>query len=382
MAQHLVRMLVRTMSDCIGEDVPKMGFGGLFCVRNAKIDIESVKRMVDMFLGAGYKCFDSAYAYAGVEDILSEALVRRYPRDAYLLTEKITAWKLEDEGAARRHLEESYANLGVNYLDYLMLHNVSTMGDRIQIYEDHKAWGLMQEYKDANRVRHIGFSHHDNAQVLDEVLRQHPEVDFVLLPINYLDWDDEIIQGRKNYEVARAHGKPVMVMKPLNGGLLVDLPPRAASVLEEAGVDPVALAYEFCMSLEDIITIFTTMNDVQQAEHDIAMFNGLAPLSSKKRDLIAEVVDIMHDTNIIECSHCRYCMQLCPQRINIPWIFSDMNQLSVYGNQMISTRNYNLHVQNGGKASSCIKCGACEEVCPQKLPIPSLLAEAQALFES
>lgn len=370
------------MSDYIGKDVPKMGFGGLFCVRNKEIDLESVKHMVDLFLGAGYKCFDSAYAYAGVEGFLSEALVKRYPRDAYLLTEKITAWKLEDEGAARRHLEESYANLGVDYLDFLMLHNVSTMGGRIQVYEDYKVWDLMQEYKDAGRVKHIGFSHHDNAQVLDEVLRKHPEVDYVLLPINYLDWDDDIIQGRKNYEVARAYGKPIMVMKPLNGGLLVDLPPRAAELLAEAGVDPVMLAYKFCMSLEGLITIFSTMNTVQQAEHDIAMFNELTPLTDEERELISRVVDMMHDTNIIECSHCRYCTQVCPKQINIPWIFADMNQDSIYGNHVVSTRNYNLHTQYGGRASECIACDACAQVCPQKLQIPALLKNAQTLFES
>lgn len=370
------------MADYIGKDVPKMGFGGLFCVRNKEIDLDSVKRMVDMFLDAGYKCFDSAYAYAGVENFLSEALVKRYPRNAYFLTEKITAWKLEDEEAARRHLEESYATLGVDYLDFLMLHNVSTMGDRIKVYEDYKVWDLMNEYKEAGRVRYIGFSHHDNAEILDEVLNKHPEVDYVLLPINYLDWDDDIIQGRKNYEVARAHGKPIMVMKPLNGGLLVDLPPRAAELLADAGVDPVSLAYKFCMSLEGLITIFTTMNDVQQAEHDIAMFNQLTPLTDVERKLIDEIVKVVHDTDIVECSHCRYCMQLCPQQINIPWVFSDMNQLAVYGNKMVSTRNYNLHTQYGGKASDCVECEACVQVCPQKLQIPSLLAKAQELFES
>lgn len=369
------------MSDYIGQDVPKMGFGGLFCVRNKEIDIDSVKQMVDLFLESGYKCFDSAFAYAGVEKFLSEALVQRYPRDAYLLTEKITAWKLEDEGAARRHLEESYATLGVEYLDFLMLHNVSTMGDCIKVYEDYKVWDLMQEYKEAGRVRFIGFSHHDNAQVLEDVLNKHPEVDFVLLPINYLDWDDEIIQGRKNYGVARAHGKPIMVMKPLNGGLLVDLPPRAAKILEDAGVDPVTLAYKFCMSLEGLITIFTTMNTLEQAQHDIAMFNELTPLTDEERGLIDQVVEVMHDANIIECSHCRYCMQVCPQEINIPWIFSDMNQDSIYGNHMASTRNYNLHTQYGGKASDCIECDACTQVCPQKLEIPALLKQAVELFE-
>lgn len=369
------------MSDCGINDIPKMGFGGLFCVRNREIALDSVKRMVDMFIEAGYKCFDSAYAYAGVEGHLSEALVKRYPRDAYLLTEKITAWKLENEGAARRHLEESYANLGVEYLDFLMLHNVSTMGNRIQVYEDYGVWDLMKEYKAAGRTRYIGFSHHDNAEVLDSVLRSHPEVDFVLLPINCLDWDDDIIQGRKNYEVARAHNKPIMIMKHLNGGLLVDLPPQAARLLETAGVDPVALAYKFCISLDGLITIFTTMNDVDQAEHDIAMFRGISPLTDEERHLIEQVVEVLHDTNIVECSHCRYCMQVCPMNVNIPWIFADINQDSIYGNHEASTRNYNLHTQYGGKASACIACNACVEVCPQRLQIPDLLAVAHELFE-
>lgn len=361
--------------------ISKLGFGGLFCVRNASICVDDVKRMVDLFMQSGGTCFDCAYAYAGTEKLLSEALVKRYPRELYQITEKITAWKLEDEGAARRHLEESFSVLGVEYFDFLMLHNVSTMGNRVQVYEDYGTWELMQEYKHAGRVRNIGFSHHDNADVLDDVLHRHPEVDFVLLPINYLDWDNEIIQGRKNYEVARAYGKPIMIMKPLNGGLLVNLPPRAARLLEDARVDPVTLAYKFCISLDGLITIFTTMNDVDQAEHDIAMFRGISPLTDEERHLIEQVVEVLHDTNIVECSHCRYCMQVCPMNVNIPWIFADINQDSIYGNHEASTRNYNLHTQYGGKASACIACNACVEVCPQRLQIPDLLAVAHELFE-
>lgn len=370
------------MKDSPNKSALQLGFGGLFCVRNKELDLPTVEDMVDLFLEAGFTCFDCAFAYEGVEDFLHEALVKRYPRDAYQLTEKITAWKLEDEGAARRNLERSYASLGVDYLDHLMLHNVSTMGRRIQIYEDFKAWDLMREYKEAGRVGSIGFSHHDNAEVLEQVLRAHSEVDFVLLPLNYLDWENEILQGRRNYEVARSFGKSVMIMKPLNGGLLVDLPSQAAAILEDAGMDPVQLAYRFCASLEGVTVMFSTFNTFEQAKHNIEAFKSLAPLSAEDRRIIARVVGATHDADLVACTHCRYCLQVCPRGINIPMIFSDMNQDSIYGNHAVSSRNYNLHTSFDGKASACIRCNACAEVCPQKLPIPDLLEKAADLFES
>ncbi len=369
------------MSEYLGCDIPKLGFGGLFALRNAELDLEATKQMVDEFMEAGFTCFDCAYAYGREEELLAEALVKRYPRDSYQITEKITAWKLNEYGDAQKCFDKSLENLGLDYVDFLMLHNVSTLGNRVQAYEDHDVWNLMKEEKEKGRVKYIGFSFHDSSDVLAEVLDTHPEVDFVLLSINYLDWEDPVVQARKNYELARAYGKPVMIMKPLNGGLLVDLPPKAKGILDEAGVDPIALALKFCSSLEGLITTFATANDCDQLRHNIEVFKDLGPLTEEDRALMDRVVEVMRGIDLIECTNCRYCMATCPMDVKIPWIFSVMNQLEIYKNFGNSSKYYNLHTREGGRASECIHCNKCVDQCPQKLPVTDLLDKAVELFE-
>lgn len=369
------------MGEYLGRGVPKMGFGGLFAVRNPGLDVEAIKQMVDAFMESGFTCFDCAYAYGREEGLIAEALVKRYPRESYQLTEKITAWKLDELGDARKCFERSLENLGVDHVDFLMLHNVSTLGDRIRIYEEHDAWSLMNEEKLRGRAKSIGFSFHDKSEVLAGVLDAHPEIDFVLLSINYLDWDDSVIQGRKNYELARSYGKSVMVMKPLNGGLLADLPPKAQSVLDEAGVDPIELAFKFCSSLEGVATVFSTANNLDQLRRNIEVFKGLKSFDSNDQALIDRVVEVMRGVDLIECTNCRYCMARCPRGIKIPWIISVMNQLEIYGDYTSSSKYYSLHTREGGRASECVRCMECVDQCPQMLQIPDLLATAVRLFE-
>ncbi len=360
----------------------KLGFGGLFSVRNPKLSSLEVATMVDEFIGAGFTCFDSAFAYGAEEELLRDALVSRYPRDAFELTQKITAWKLESKDDVTGNIEKSLQHLGTSYFDYLMLHNVSLLGNRLRTYEELGAWEAMIAEKEAGRARSIGISFHDSSHLLREVLDAHPEIDFVMLPINYLDWEDDVIQGRKNYEVAREFGKPIMVMKPLNGGLLVKLPPKAKAIIEKAGVDPASLAYRFCASLEGVTHVFSTMDTVEHASQDIDTYRTLGPLTPSDCALIEKITRETRGSGVIECSHCGYCMATCPRGVKVPWIFSTMNMNTVYDTFSEAKRYYNLHTKAGGKASECIGCRRCNEQCPQKLDIVDLLGQAAILFES
>ena len=248
---------------------------------------------------------------------------------------------------------------------------------RLGAYEE--AYKLVRD----GRVRHFGISFHDTAEVLDQILTEHPEVECVQLQLNYLDWDDVSVQSRACYEVCRAHGKPVMVMEPIKGGTLATLPPAAAEALAQTCPDaPASYALRFAGGHEGVAMVLSGMGTTEQMAQNIKTFSPLEPLSEEELAGLARVVDVMHGQDVVACTACRYCVEGCPRRIDIPALFACLNAKRAYGDRGQAFYYNNVHTKGRGRASDCVRCGRCEHACPQHLPIRELLQEVAAEFEA
>ena len=254
---------------------------------------------------------------------------------------------------------------------------------RISQYEDCGAWEYCRQMKKEGKIRHLGFSFHDTADVLDKILDLYPETEFVQLQINYADWDDPEVQSRKCYEVCRKHNTPVVIMEPVKGGSLANMHPDVQQVFQAA--DPSASnaswAIRFCASLEGIITVLSGMSNMEQLTDNVSYMENFQPLSDDERKVLDHAVEVLKSIPTIPCTACKYCVDGCPQNINIPGIFSAFNHYKMYNNLSDAKRRYNDAVKDGGKASDCIKCLACESQCPQHIEITKQLEEAAELFE-
>ncbi|MCH3918560.1 MAG: aldo/keto reductase [Spirochaetia bacterium] len=369
----------------LGEGIRKLGFGFMrLPMKGTDVDIEQTKEMVDLFLGKGFTYFDTAYGYLGgkSEEAIKIALVDRYPREKFQLATKLPAW----EGAstteeARNMFFTSLKRTGAGYFDFYLLHNLGD--ERTEYFDRFGIWDFVQEQKRKGLIRHVGFSFHDKADVLDALLIAHPEVEFVQLQINYADWGSDSVQSHKCYDVARKHGKPVVIMEPVKGGSLADLPPKAASVFRktepEASVASWALRY--VASLEGLITVLSGMSTLDQVKDNVATFEHFKSLDASERETIEQVRNILDKVPKVPCTDCRYCREGCPQGIDIPGIFSAMNNFMVFDNLKGAKGSYSWATRKGSKASSCIACGQCESVCPQHIPIIEELKKATVLFE-
>ncbi len=346
-----------------------------------EIDIEAVKGLVDAFMASGFTYFDTARGYHGCksEGALRQALVERYPRESFTVATKLPAWMAKSADEARAMFDESLRECGVEYFDYYLLHN---LGEHLtDMFEDMDLWNFALQKKEEGLIRHFGFSFHDNADALAEVLRRHPEVDFVQLQINYVDWDSENVQSRRCYEVAREFGKPVVVMEPVKGGSLVRLPRTVGDVLREADpAQPLASwALRFAASLPGVITVLSGMNDLVQVQENVRCLSGGKVLSQDELACVMHARDVLASLPGVPCTDCRYCLKGCPAGVRIPTIMQSLNILDQIGDEYRAKENYFWNA--GNSASKCIACGACEEVCPQKLPIIENLARAAELFE-
>ncbi len=367
----------------LGENIPKLGFGLMRLPKNGGvIDVEQVKTMVDMFLSAGFTYFDTAYVYQGSEAAIKLALVDRYPRDIYQLASKLPAWagaKNADE--ARAMFYTSLERTGAGYFDFYLLHNLG--GERIKYFDDYGIWDFANELKAKGLVRHVGFSLHDSAEVLDKILTAHPEMEFVQLQINYADWENGDVQSRLCYETARKHNKPVIIMEPVKGGLLAE-PPRAIRELFRAinpGASAASWALRFAASLEGVITVLSGMSDAAQMKDNLETFKSFRPLDGKELDAIKKAQEILASARTVPCTDCRYCVKGCPENIAIPAIFDALNRFLAYENLPSSKGKYNRAVKDGGTAGMCIGCGQCESVCPQHIQIIDELKRAAEIFE-
>ncbi len=370
----------------LGENIGKLGFGlmRLPLLEGGAIDVEQTKVMVDMFLEKGFTYFDTAYGYSNgkSEEAIKEALVDRYPREKFLLATKLPAWagaKTADE--AKNMFYTSLKRTGAGYFDYYLLHNLGD--DRIQCFEDFGIWEFVAELKQKGLVKHMGFSFHDTAEKLNEILTAHPEAEFVQLQINYADWESPSIQSRACYEVARKHGKPVIIMEPVKGGNLANPPESVANIFKAANPDAsfASWAIRFAASLPGIITVLSGMSDIAQMADNLSTMSPFAPLTDAERKVIADAVAAFGAIPSVPCTGCAYCVKGCPQEIAIPGILSAMNTRIVYGNAQGAKGNYMWATRTGGKASKCIECGHCESVCPQHIDIINRLKTAVSWFE-
>lgn len=353
---------------------------------NTSIDHAKVCQMVDKFMEAGFTYFDTAAPYHGKHSEIAfrECVAKRYPRESYTITDKLTLNMVESKEKLPEFFEAQLERSGVDYFDYYWLHALNK--NSFQKAEEMQAFAFAAEKKAEGKVKHIGFSFHDTAEVLDEILTKHPEAEFVQLQLNYLDWEDPEIQSRKCYEVCVKHGKTVMVMEPVKGGLLANIPDEAKELLKKAdpSLSPASWAIRFAASLEQVETVLSGMSTLEQMEDNISYMKDFQPLTEEEKQLLAKVVEIIKSKETIPCTACRYCVDDCPQKIAIPEYFKLMNNISKFGASQLANakRSYNnLLSQGHSKASECLKCLQCEGHCPQHLNITTYLEDVAKTLE-
>jgi uncharacterized protein len=368
-------------------NIPKLGFGLMrLPMIGEDVDIEQTKQMVDMFLEAGFTYFDTAYGYVDgkSEAAIKEALVDRYPRDKFLLATKLPAWDAKDADEARAMFDTSLKRTGAGYFDFYLLHNLGE--HRSQAFDDFGIWDFLAEKKAQGLIRNLGFSFHDKAALLDEILTAHPEMDFVQLQINYADWDNPTIESRLCYETARKHGKEIIIMEPVKGGNLSALPENLENIFKAADPDASvsSWAIRYAASLEGIITVLSGMSNISQMQDNLSYMKAFRPLSEEEREAVQKVQKGLSKLPTVPCTACAYCMKGCPENIAIYGIFQAVNLLKTYGNKESAGGTYQWSTEGHGwnKASACIQCGKCEEVCPQHIQIREELKKAAAIFES
>ena len=371
----------------------KFGFG---CMRlplldannQGAVDLEQFKKMVDIFLERGFTYFDTAYMYHDFksEIFVREGLVKRHPRESFTLTTKLPTMMLKTKEDCERIFNEQLEKCGVEYFDYYLLHNLNS--NTYPTAEKLDCFNFIAQKKAEGKVKHICFSYHDNAKLLDEILTKHPEIEFVQIQMNYLDWDSRNVQSRKCYEVIRKHGKQVIVMEPVKGGMLAKVPAPVEKIFKDFAPEMSipSWAIRFAASHDGVFMVLSGMSNLAQLEDNVSYMENFKPLNDEEFKIIENAVKIINEKIAIPCTACRYCVKGCPQNIAIPEYFALYNSYyREYGDEkprkFVIENVYYANFKGHGKASACIKCRACERACPQHIEITKWLEKVAALFE-
>ena len=367
----------------------KLGFGTMRLPltdpeNSSSVDFERVSGMVDMYMERGFNYFDTAYPYHGghSEEAVRKCLVERHDRSSFVLADKMPILQVKKTEDYERFFNEQMERCGVDYFDVYLLHNLGR--DRYVNTERFGGFAFLRSLKEQGLVKNIGFSFHDDAETLDRILTDHPEVDVVQLQINYLDWNGAVAQSGKCYETAVKHGKEVIVMEPVKGGQLANLPEPAMKLFSEyygdEGPSPASLAIRFAASLPAVKVVLSGMSTEAQAEDNTSYMKDFTPLSEGERNLVKDIEGEMKKAIRVPCTSCRYCTEVCPMNIAIPDYFGLLNLHAVTGKK--TNMYYERFSMNHGKASECLKCGLCEGNCPQHIAIRDFLDEFAALYEA
>lgn len=348
------------------------------------IDIEALKEMVDAFIEQGFTYFDTAWMYCAFksENAVKEALTDRYPRDRYTLTTKLHASYLKKKGDRDRIFEEQRQKTGVEYFDYYLIHAIDQ--ELYSIYNEMDRFNWLIEKKKQGLVKHIGFSYHDSAEFLDQVLTEHPEMEFVQLQMNYLDWESAEVQSRKCYEVAIKHGKSVIVMEPVKGGILADVPAevRESFAAYHPDLSVPSWAIRFVASLDNVAMVLSGMSNMEQLMDNISYMKEFVPMNAEETELVHKAAEMIKDSIAIPCTGCSYCTEGCPMQIAIPDLFRVYNK-SKRGEitDVEANEEYRQLTESGGKARECLACGQCQVACPQHLEIINYLKDVAKCME-
>ena len=374
------------MERYFGEATPKLGFGlmRLPKTKDGKIDLGQTKQMVDQFMAAGLTYFDTAYVYddGDSERAAKAALVDRYPRESFTLATKLCAWMgAHDEKSAKQQFYTSLERTGAGYFD-CYLHHALQAGN-YKTYDKYHIWDFVKEQKEKGLIKHWGFSFHATPDILDQLLTDHPDAEFVQLQLNYADWENPDVTARENYEVARKHGKSIVVMEPVKGGALANPPTKVQEIFRQADLKAsfASWAIRYAASLDGIITVLSGMSNLEQMEDNLSYMKDFRPLNAHEQQAIRKAQEAINGVKSIPCTACHYCTGGCPKQIPIPEIFAARNRQLVWGQLQEGQAAYDQLAAKGNVASDCIGCGQCERACPQHIKVIQRLKECAAALE-
>lgn len=370
------------MNTYFSELKKKLGFGFMrLPTKDSEVDTEMCKKMIDTFIENGFNYFDTAHGYVGgkSETILRECLTSRYPRESFVLCDKLSTNFFKTNEDIRPLFESQLEACGVEHFDFYLMHAQDK--GLFEKFKSCRAYETALELKAEGKIRHFGISFHDKAAMLETILTEYPQIEVVQLQFNYADYESPSVEAKKCYEVCKKHGKPVIVMEPVKGGCLVNLPEEAKEIFDSVGTGSYAsYAIRFAAGFENVVMVLSGMGNTDMMNDNISYMKDFVPLTEKELEAVLKVRDIFAARGGIPCTACRYCIDVCPKNIPIPDLFDCYNGVKIF-KSWNSGYYYNVYTKNGGKASECIKCGKCEKICPQHLEIRKLLCDVAAEFE-